>query len=383
MKAAWVRAERESEVRLAGRSWRDAGAIGDAALVSIEELYTAPWPNPSLTWRVLGFFFVSFAAVALYGAIAVTTRELAVTGFLLVPVLALVADRLRVSTSGAAAASGAACGFWAVVCLLVAIADAAHWRESAVTLLFASAAAAFAAGAWRWGYPSFAVLAAAFFFLLLARSASGRLLWLLAGAALVALCAPLLDRAAMAPSHRKSAAAILAVALIAVYVSVNRYCLDREVIESVANAHGKPAGSAVRILASLATAVFPLLILGWGLRARRTLLVDLGVIFIALSFATLRYYVHLAPLWLILTAAGGAMIGSALAVHRVLTRSPEGRRRGFTADALYQDESKQETLGMVGALALTPAARTPAPAEAGAFRGGGGSSGGAGSSGSF
>ena len=272
-----------------------------------------------------------------------------------------------------------------MVCLLIATAEAIDRGELTFTVVLLVGAAVWAVAAWRWGYPAFALLAAVFFFLLLARFPSGRALWLVFGAALAAACAPLLDRPGLAPSHRRGAAAVLLVSLAAVYGAVNLYALDQRVIESMSatgwSAPRSPA-AAVRVLAAIATALFPLFLLGWSIGARRTLLLDAGIVSAALSLATLRFYVHLAPLWTILSVAGCGLILLALGVHRWLARSPGRRRGGFTAEPLFEDRERQQTLGALGALSLSPQARS-APPEQGKFEGGGGSFGGGGSSGTF
>src|SRR6185369_7391596 len=131
---------------------------------------------------------------------------------------------------------------------------------------------------------------------LLARLPPGRALWLLLGAALAAACVPFLDRPRLAPSHRRGAAAVLAVSLAAVYAAVNLYALDHRLVESLSAARGSspvaPAG-VTRILAAIATTIFPLVVLGWAIRSRRTLLLDAGIVSAALSLATLRFYLHI------------------------------------------------------------------------------------------
>jgi hypothetical protein len=224
-----------------------------------------------------------------------------------------------------------------------------------------------------------------FLLLLLARFPPGRALWLVLGAALAAACVPLLDRSAVAPSHRRGAAAVLAVSLAAVYAAVNLYALDHRFVESVSSsgwrAPDAPAAS-LRILAAIATAVFPLFVLGWAIRARRTLLLDAGIVSAALSLATLRFYIHIAPLWAVLSVAGCGLIFVALGVHRWLARSSGRERGGFTAEALFEDKERQQTLGALGALSLSPEARSASP-EPGKFTGGGGGFGGGGTSGTF
>jgi hypothetical protein len=388
VRKAWVRAERDSEVRQAARAWRKAGAIDDRALAAVEELFPAPWPNPTPVWSVLAFFFVSFAVVGLLAAIASANagHAIATVAFLQAVLLAVAAESLRPSVSGAASASGTAAAFWSVTCLMIASADATHWGKRSVTLLLIVGAVAWAAAAWRWGYPVFAVFSSAFFFLFLARFAPGRALWFVLGSALAAACVPLLDRPSLPPSHRRSAAGTLAVCLIAVYVAVNPYSVDRDIVESIAFSHVPAAGPAsfLRVPAALAIVVLPLFLLAWGIRSRRVLLLDLAIVFTALSLATLRYYVHIAPLWAVLAVSGAGLIGLALSVHRWLDRAPGRQRRGFTGDALFENEDRQQALGAVGAaLTLAPGARSAPKPEPGAFQGGGGVSGGGGSSESF
>ncbi len=384
MRAAWSRAERDSEVREAARSWREADVIDQDALSAIEALYPAVWPNPALLWGVLLFFFVTFFVVALLAS-AGMAHQVEVPAFLLAGGLALAADRLRPSGSTVGAAAAGASAFWSVVCLLIGTAEAMRRGEPAWTLLLLVGATAWAAAAWRWGYPAFALFAAVFFFLLTARFPQGRVLWLVLGAALAAACARFLDRAALAPSHRRGAAAVVVASLAAVYGAVNLYALDHRVVESVAStgwsAPGAPSAAA-RVLAAIATAVFPLFVLGWAIRARRTLVLDAGIVSAALSIATLRFYVHIAPLWAVLSVAGFALIFVALGVHSWLARSPGRQRGGLTAEPLFEDKERQQTLGALGALSLSPQARS-SPPEQGKFTGGGGSFGGGGTSGTF
>ena len=365
MRAAWVRAEREGEVRQAARSWREANAIDETTLSAIEALYPAAWPKPALLWGVLLFFFVTFFVAALLVSLGIA-HQIELTAFLLAGGLAFAADRLRGSASTVGAATSGAAAFWSVVCLLIGTGQAMSWGADAWTVLLLVGVVAWAAAAWHWGYPAFACFVAVFFFLLAARLPTGRALWLVLGAALAAACVPMLDRPALAPSHRRGAAAVLAASLAAVYAAVNLYSLDHRVIESMSSTGWKapdaPAAS-VRVLAAIATAVFPLLLLGWAIRSRRTLLLDAGIVSAALSLVTLRFYVHIAPLWAVLSVAGGGLIFVALGVDRWLARSPGRQRGGFTAEALFEDKERQQTLGALGALSLSPEARSASPEQ--------------------
>jgi uncharacterized membrane protein YgcG len=71
-----------------------------------------------------------------------------------------------------------------------------------------------------------------------------------------------------------------------------------------------------------------------------------------------------------------------LGIHRWLTRSPDRQRGGFTAEALFEDKEKQQTLGALGAVSLAPEARSVSP-QPGRFSGGGGRFGGGGTTGTF
>jgi uncharacterized membrane protein YgcG len=104
-------------------------------------------------------------------------------------------------------------------------------------------------------------------------------------------------------------------------------------------------------------------------------------VLLALSLVTLRHYVHLAPLWVVLTLAGAALVGLALAAERTLRRAPGGEIAGFTADPLFADERRAQALQIVPVVAaFTPAATV---AEGEGFAGGGGKFGGGGASEKF
>jgi len=113
------------------------------------------------------------------------------------------------------------------------------------------------------------------------------------------------------------------------------------------------------------------------------MLLDAGIVLAALSLVTLRYYVHVAPLWTVLLVSGAMLVALALAVERALRRAPGGEQAGFTTDALFSDGRGQQVLQVVAVVGtLTPAATAAASAEKG-FVPGGGASGGAGASDRF
>jgi hypothetical protein len=389
MKASWADAERQSEVRGAARGWRRAGVIDDAALTAIEARYPAPWASWSPVWSILAFFFVSVAVVGVFAFLASGFQGLATVSFLFAVSLPFVTERLRASSSAAAASSGSAAAFWAAICLMVGVGATVPRtnEQTIITVALLAGTLAFGGGAWRWGYPAFAVLSAASLFLFLSRSPQGGLFWLAGGLALAAASWPFLDRPSLAPSHRHCAAAALLSGLAAVYAAVNVYWLDHHRIESLLRWREETvtqAPAAIRTASIVATAALPVILIALGLRSRRRLLLDAGIVAAALSLVTLRAYVHLAPLWALLSLAGAGLVGLALAVHRWLRRSPGRQRGGFTGEAVFEDEGRHRGVAVAAtALTLAPEPRTPAPAEPGAFRGGGGASGGAGSTESF
>jgi hypothetical protein len=106
------------------------------------------------------------------------------------------------------------------------------------------------------------------------------------------------------------------------------------------------------------------------LRARRTFLIDTGIVLAALSLVTVRHYVHLAPLWVVLTLSGAALVVLARTVERALRHAPGGEIAGFTADPLFADERRQHALQIVPVVAAFTAAPGPAAADKGIGAGG-------------
>jgi hypothetical protein len=270
-------------------------------------------------------------------------------------------------------------GFFLLGLGLVLVESVRLHGDDAIDLLLVAAVLTCGLAAWRWGSPLFAGLGGVVLFCSLARLPHGRILWLLAGAALTGLAAWGLDEVRLAPSHRIGAAVLTVVGIGAVYAAANVYSLDEASLEHLARlAPGRedlPRGA--RLAAAAATALLPLAVLAWGLRSRRTFLLDTGIVLLALSLVTLRQYVHVAPLWVVLILAGALLVVLALAVERALRRARDGEIAGFTADPLFSDERRQQVLQIVPVVAaFTPEARTPAPdpgfaGEGGRFGGGG------------
>jgi hypothetical protein len=291
------------------------------------------------------------------------------------------------SPRGARRGAAGATSFLGVGFLLLGLGillETARMRfDDALDVVLLTGTLAWGLSGWRWGSSVLAALSAVSLFLFLGRWPHGRVLWLLAGSALVALAARRLDEFSWAPSHRRSAAVLVVAGILAVYAAVNVYSVDRYFLENLGR-YGAARGvrsPGLVALSALATAVLPPAVLAWGARSRRTFVLDTGIVLLALSFVTLRHYVHLAPLWMVLTLAGAALVVLALAVERALRRAPGGEIAGFTADPLFADERRAQALQIVPVVAaFTPAA---AVAEEKGFAAGGGKFGGGGASEKF
>jgi hypothetical protein len=136
------------------------------------------------------------------------------------------------------------------------------------------------------------------------------------------------------------------------------------------------------LLARLGIVGLPLGLLLAGVRSRRRLLLDLGLILALLSAVWFSQDAGWGPPWLLLVAGGAAAIALALALRRTLDGGQGHERQGLTAEALAGEPTAPRTLEVAATLmALAPAARPLEPAPE--LRGEGGEFGGGGSSSSF
>ncbi len=372
--------ERAAEIGAAAESWRRAGMIDEGTARRIRETFPDPCITPSVVWRALTAAVVSAVVLCLVGALAITFRpsDAGMRVLLIVFGLAgiVVTEVLEASPAMARRGVAGATAFWGVALILVGLAliladslrldDALDWFLGAATVAWGLAC-------WRWGHPLFAGLSAVALFGLLARLPQPRALWLVVGVALVVAAARRLDHAAWAPSHRRSAAVVLVAGIAAVYGAINAYSLDQRLIENFSRS-GAPSGSPappLMLAAAVTTALVPLAVLAWGLGARRTLLIDTGIVLAALSLVTLRHYVHVAPLWAVLVAGGAVLTILAAIVERALGRGRGGEIRGFTAAPLFTDERRQLTLQVVPVVATLSPSGAPSTEPQKEFAGGG------------
>jgi hypothetical protein len=391
VKKDWVAAERVEEVRAAADGWRRAGAVDAGTFKEISGRYPEPRILPSPLWRALTAFFVTAILLLLTGALFMAFRPEIGSAFLLLFFLAvacLVATEAQENAPRLALRGGAgATCFWGILFLLgglfLLLEETLKVREAGgLTIVVLSSFVLWALAAWRWGSPVCAGFAGISLFLLLARAPLSRLLWIAGGVALTLVFGRFLDRPSWSPSHRRGAAVLVAIGFLGAYAAVNLYSLDHRLVEELGSAGLDAPGPrfSERIESMVLTALFPVAVVAWGIRSRRAFALDTGLALTALSLLTLRFYVHLAATWLLLTLAGAALLLLALFVNRWLAKGGN-ERNGFTADPLFADERRFRALELVPVVAAhAPESRTPA--EPG-YEGGGGSFGGGGAGGSY
>ena len=388
MRPELARAKSRARVRRAAGDWRRAGAIDGAAEAAIHARYPDDRVSRSPVWRALIFFFVWVTATSAAGIVFALFRPSErASGILLLGLAALLAGATEVQQGALrfdGAGGEAATSFLAVVSGIVGVAILLPRSSPAATLgVVLLVAGSLWAAAWRrWGFPVYALFGAASLFV-----GAGafvpvvRLLWILAGTAAAFLATrPFADRS----PHHAGWGIVGGVGLAAVYAAVNVYSLDRALIEDLRPGVSPPAPSfaGARAAAIALTALFPPALLAAGLRRRRRLLVDLGLLFAAISLVTLRAYVHLGPLWSVLAVSGAGCALLALAVERWLERGKARERGGLTADALFEDEKRAERAAGLATILVAAPSASPPPREDG-WKPGGGSFGGGGASDSF
>lgn len=400
MRSTSATAERAEEARDAARGWKRAGAVDAVTFEEILRRFPEPRTVPSAVWRALTGFFVSIAILAALGMVAVGIRFSDSSAWQILlcfgSLACVAAAELQEASPRLAMRGGVgATSFWAVVFALIALFIFLEERrlvptDDAITIVLATGAVLWASAGWRWGIPVYVAFSAIAFFAFLARFPAGRVLWIAGGTTLAFASARFFDEKRMAPSHRRALAITCVASLAAVYGAANVYSLDERILEGFhAHAGASPASAPalLHVLSILGTVLVPFFVLAWGLRSRRTFLVDVGVLFLVLSFVTLRHYVHIAPLWAILTGSGAVLLAVAVMAENRLRRVPEGEIAGFTTDALFEDEKKRRALELVpvvvgfGAQAAPPSPAAPEPGSR--FEGGGGSGGGGGTTDSY
>jgi hypothetical protein len=362
-----TRADRNGAVRSAATSWRQAGAIDGRALAAIEKACPDERQGVGPVFRVLLFLFTLISVGGAFGFLVMISDTSWRTDSL--PVLLLffgaglviatdfqVTRMLRARGGVEAAMSLAGIGFLAAFAFWIC--DKDGWKgDHAFAAMLLVAAILLAGAAWRWGYPLYAGAAMAAFLWSFVAFPGARLAWIV----LPLLMAPILMRLSesprLPPSHRDSCAFALGVALAGLYTAVHLGSLDSRLLEDWH--HGKLLASPIlRGLSMAATALVPVIYLAIGLRSRRYVFLLLGAGTGVASLVTLRYYVHFAPLWAVLTLSGAALVAVVLVLRRYLDSSPGKERHGYTAEPLFEEMGRRRMLEAGAAVAsLSPEAR--------------------------
>src|SRR6185295_2109125 len=180
--------------------------------------------------------------------------------------------------------------------------------------------------------------------------------------------------------HRRGLQALVGLSIVAFYLCFHLGAWDSGAIESMRGGGHRLRESPLRPAAILGTALLPPALVAFGAFSRRRLFLDLGLALGIASVITLRFYVHLAPLWVVLTVGGAAAIAGALGLRRFLASGRGGERAGFTPEPLFEDPARHRSLELAAGLAAGPGARAPMPddrslAPGGGRFGGGGASG--------
>jgi hypothetical protein len=387
------RADRANEVRSAARAWQRAGAIDEAALATIEARYADDRGRLGRIFRILAFGFTLLALNSCFGLLGLTCSPrgsriawLAVLwGLALVAATEVLLGPLKRADFGVEAATALmAAAYLSIGAGLVATNRVDDDR--AFVIFLAVAAAICAAGAWRWGFAFLCAGAVACVFLLLARLPAGRVFWIAAASAVAPVFLAGSESARLVPAHRRGCRWGLLLAIGALYVAVHIGSFDGRTVEWIADFREDqillPLG--LRRLSIAATALVPLAVLAFGVTTRRTLFIYSGVLLAVASLVTLRFYVQVAPLWVVLTSSGAAALAVAIGVRRLLHGGEDRERGGFTAEPLFEDERKRHITEAVAVVAsLTPEARTIPAEKPGGLEPGGGRYGGGGSTGDF
>lgn len=395
MRPAWRAADRAAELLAAARGWRAAGLIDQAAFDAVAAEHPAAGPQLGQIWRVLVFLCVaagvSTATVTGFftfgvksaGGVGVT---LLIFGGALAVVTDVVVDRCAFRPTGAEAATSLLAVGYLCGAVFVLLDNRFSADSEALRLSYAWCAAVFTLAAWRWGVRLYAGGGALFFLLLAVQFPGARLILIALAALLAAGATAILSRRELTPSHRDGVELARLVALAAIYGAVNYYSVDSGFLEKIDHGFGAShhrAGAFSLLVAGLGSALVPGAVVAWGLRARDRALIGAGLVFAALSLSTIRFYVHVAPLWVVLAASGTALAATSLLLERWLRAGAGGERGGFTAEPLYDDARKEQVLPIVAALAQAPAARALPADDPPGVPGGGGTFGGGGTGGSF
>jgi hypothetical protein len=395
MRRAVSAADRVGAVRSAAKRWKEAGLFGPERLEEILALHPDDRVRLGPAFRILFFLFAFVAGNAFAGLFftigglrndteAIGTLALAL-GVVFGVATELQTTILRRREGGSEEAT--ACltiGYVVLGSALLLDRRFGFVDRDLVLVVLAVAALLCAAAAFHWGMPLLAVPAAVLLFGVLARVPEGRFAWVVGGVVGTAAAHRLSRDPRLPPAHRASASGALLVSLLALYAAFNTLSVDEGFVELIAELGGtRHLSSLPRWLSISGTALLPAIALALGIRKRSKELLLAGAATSTASLVTLRHYVHLAPLWVVLSGAGALVVVSVLLLRRWLDAGIGKERGGFTAEPLEADEKIRRFVETAAVLIRhTPDAQETSPKQAG-FEGGGGRSGGAGGTGDF
>jgi hypothetical protein len=394
LKPQWRAADCAAELLAAARGWRAAGLIDEPTFAAIAAERSPGGPRLGRIWRILVFICVvagvsastaiAFISFGVRDAVGVGCTLL-LAGLALAVVTEVVIDRCSFQPTGAEAATSLLAAVYLCAAAFVLL-DDLHLRAPAtLRLTYPWCAAVLALAAWRWGFRLYPGAVAVFVLLLATQFPGARALWIAAAALLGAWATVALRTRDLAPSHRDGVKLVRIVSLAAIYAAVSYYSVEKGLIEEIGRLVGAPrhrADDLSLLLAGVGSALYPLGLLAWGLRLRDRVLIDLGTVAAALSLATIRYYVPIAPLWAVLAASGAALAGTSLLLERWLRSGRDAERFGLTAAPLGDEGRRERLLPVAAALAMAPEART-LPDEPPGITGKRGAFGGGGADGAF
>jgi hypothetical protein len=178
--------------------------------------------------------------------------------------------------------------------------------------------------------------------------------------------------------YTSSLLAIEVVSLIGIYVSVN-YFVVRELSNALFNLRLAPGASiSGGWFFWTATLLIPPTYIFLGLRKKDIVLLRVGLLLLAATIFTFRYYYSAAPIEVVMTI-GGAVV---MVLMYIVTRYLKTPRHGITSQ--QNDDPELAALRQVEGLVIAETYHpTAAPAQSDAFQFGGGSSGGGGATGEY
>ncbi len=396
MRADAAQADRDARVRNTARAWKRARIADEHACDALER--TAPDDRRRLgpVLRTLAFAFTLVAVVAGLALVLLLIRSphdtvnawlILSCGLGLLWLTEILTGRARLADAGIESATelgGALLLLGGSAWLLL---DTFSMDSVAMAVLCALGVSIFATAAVRWGSSASALLSMVSLGLLLAQTGEPRLAWTAVAIGAAPFGLWLAGRPSLSPAHRRASLVAAAVAIAGLYLAWHVGSWDTRLIEHDLYQSGwpRPARPPLpRETAVAATALLPLIVTILGVRTRRRALWLLGIALTAVSLITLRVYVHLAPVWLILVGSGGTLILAALALRRWLEGGADHERAGFTARPLA-DEGRRLGMAEIAVTAALGSASADRPGAASPtdFRGAGGRGGGGGATGDF